>query len=52
MTIIITILKKEFKSYINSPIAYIYIITFLLFINWYFFRSFFLVGQANLRSFF
>ena len=52
MKIIITLFKKEFKSYITSPIAYIYIITFLLFMNWYFFRSFFVVGQATLRTFF
>tara|TARA_Y100001970_G_C14233953_1_gene860629 strand:+ start:1097 stop:1816 length:720 start_codon:yes stop_codon:yes gene_type:complete len=52
MPIIKTILKKEFKCLITSPIAYIYIISFLLFVNWYFFRNFFLVGQATLRELF
>jgi ABC-2 type transport system permease protein len=49
---ILTIFQKEFKSYFNSPIAYIFIITFLLFSSWLFFRSFFLIGQAHLRPLF
>ena len=49
---IITIFQKEFKSYFNSPIAYIFIITFLLFSSWLFFRTFFLVGQAHMRPLF
>ena len=49
---IIAILQKEFKSYFNSPIAYIFIITFILFSNWMFFRTFFLIGQAHLRPLF
>jgi len=47
-----TIFQKEFKSYFNSPIAYIFIITFLLFSGWLFFRTFFLIGQAHLRPLF
>ena len=49
---ILTIFQTEFKSYFNSPIAYIFIITFLLFSSWLFFRSFFLIGQAHLRPLF
>ena len=49
---ILILLQKEFKSYFNSPIAYIFIITFLLFSNWLFFRTFFLIGQAHLRPLF
>jgi len=49
---ILTIFQKEFKSYFNSPIAYIFIITFLLFSSWLFFRTFFLIGQAQLRALF
>ncbi len=49
---ITAILQKEFKSYFNSPIAYIFIITFILFSNWLFFRTFFLIGQAHLRPLF
>ena len=48
----LAIFQKEFKSYFNSPIAYIFIITFILFSSWLFFRTFFLVGQAHLRPLF
>lgn len=47
-----TIFWKEFRSYFSSPIAYIFIISFLVVTNWLFFRTFFLVNQASLRSFF
>ena len=49
---VLTIFKKEFKSYFNSPIAYICITVFLAFTSWFFLRGFFLLNQANLRSFF
>jgi len=49
---ILTIFQKEFRSYFNSPIAYIFIITFLLFSSWLFFRTFFLLDQAHLRPLF
>ncbi len=48
----LAIFQKEFKSYFNSPIAYIFIITFILFSSWLFFRTFFLIGQAHLRPLF
>ena len=48
----VPIFKKEFKSYFVSPIAYIVIAIFLLVTGWFFFATFFLVGQANLRNFF
>lgn len=49
---IITITKKELKDYFISPIAYIVISIFLLLIGWFFFSTFFLVGQASMRNFF
>ncbi|NOQ85668.1 MAG: ABC transporter permease subunit [Deltaproteobacteria bacterium] len=49
---ILAIFQKEFKSYFNSPIAYIFIITFILFSSWLFFRTFFLIGQAHMRPLF
>ena len=49
---ITAIFKKEFRSYFNSPIAYIFITFFLAISSWLFFRAFFLVGQAELRRFF
>lgn len=46
------IFKKEFKSYFNLPIAYIYITVFLVLSNWLFLRIFFITGQASMRNFF
>lgn len=46
------IFKKEFKDYFVSPIAYIVISIFLLVTGWFFFMTFFLQNQADLRSFF
>jgi len=48
----ITICKKELKVYFDSPIAYIFIVAFLVVATWIFFRTFFLVGEATLRGFF
>ena len=50
--LIINIARKELKDYFISPIAYIVIAIFLLLIGWFFFATFFLVGQASMRSFF
>ena len=51
---ILPILKKELKSYFNSPIAYILVVTFLVFSSiWIFFvQSFFAGNIASLRNFF
>ena len=49
---IFTIARREFTAYFTSPIAYVYLITFLVVVNWLFFRGFFLIGQADMRSFF
>jgi ABC-2 type transport system permease protein len=49
---ILTVFKKEFASFFNSPIAYIVITVFLLFAGWLFFQQFFLVGQAGMRALF
>ncbi len=46
------ILKKEFKDYFVSPIAYIVISIFLIITGWFFFSTFFLYNQASLRNFF
>lgn len=48
----IHIFKKEFGVYFVSPIAYIVISIFLLVTGWFFFTTFFLYNQANLRGFF
>jgi ABC-2 type transport system permease protein len=49
---IATIAAREFKGYFLSPIAYVYLITFLVVTNWVFFHGFFLIGQADLRPLF
>jgi len=46
------IFKKEFMGYFNSPIAYVYLVVFLGMTNWLFFKTFFLGGQVNMRSYF
>ncbi len=47
-----TVFWKEFVSFFNSPVAYIFIISFLMVTSWLFFRTFFLMSQASLRPFF
>lgn len=49
---VIYIFRKEFNDYFISPIAYIVISVFLLVTGWFFFSTFFLEDQANLRGFF
>ncbi len=46
------IFKKEFAVYFMSPIAYIVMSIFLVVTGWFFFTTFFLYNQANLRNFF
>lgn len=46
------IFHREFASYFNSPIAYIFIIVFLLLTGLLFMLNFFLIGQADMRGFF
>ncbi len=46
------VFTKEMKDYFVSPIAYIVICIFLLITGWFFFATFFLLDQANMRTFF
>ena len=46
------IVKKEFRTYFISPMAYIVISIFLLVTGWFFFLAFFLSNQATLRHLF
>jgi len=46
------IFLKELKGYFASPIAYIVIAVFLVLTGWFFFSTFFLFNQAELRNFF
>ncbi|MGD2186323.1 MAG: ABC transporter permease subunit [Desulfobacterales bacterium] len=49
---VVHIFRKEFSAYFVSPIAYIVISIFLLVTGWFFFATFFLFNQANLRTFY
>ena len=49
---VIHIFEKESRIYFVSPIAYIFISIFLLVTGWFFFMTFFLFNQADLRNFF
>lgn len=49
---VFNIFRKEFGSYFISPIAYCVISIFLLVTGWFFFSTFFILGQASLRNFF
>ncbi len=46
------VFRREFQSYFNSPIAYIFIIAFLVLNAGLFMTGFFLNGVADLRGFF
>jgi ABC-2 type transport system permease protein len=46
------IFRREFASYFNSPIAYIFIVVFLLLTGLLYMLNFFLIGQADMRGFF
>jgi ABC-2 type transport system permease protein len=48
------IFKRELSGYFGSPVAYVFIVIFLLLIGFFTFyiSRFFEIGQANLRSFF
>ena len=48
----LTIFRREFAAYFNSPIAYIFIIAFLVLNSGLFMTAFFLNGTADLRGFF
>ncbi len=48
----LTVFRREFAAYFNSPIAYIFIIAFLVFNGGMVMNGFFLTGTADLRGFF
>ncbi|MBM3150383.1 MAG: ABC transporter, partial [Chloroflexi bacterium] len=52
MTSAIAIARKELRGHFNSAAGYVFLTAFLLLTSWFFFRSFFLAGQATLRPFF
>jgi len=52
MSRVAAIWRKEFRTFWFSPIAYIVITVFLVMMTWLFFRGFFILNNADLRSFF
>lgn len=52
MSVIWSITKKEFKSYFSSPIAYVFLVVFLILVNWMFFNTYFIAKIASMRDFF
>jgi ABC-2 type transport system permease protein len=46
------IFRREFASYFNSPIAYIYLTVFVGLSSWLFLKAFFIIAEASMRDFF
>jgi len=49
---LVTIFKREFAAYFNVPIAYIFIVVFIMVNSGLFMTSFFLAETADMRGFF
>lgn len=52
MNNILTIYKKELKSYFYSPVAYIVIVVFLIITGWFFTSGLFIAGVVSMRNVF
>jgi ABC-2 type transport system permease protein len=52
MNNILTIFKKELKSYFYSPVAYIVIVVFLIITGWFFTSTLFVAGVISMRNVF
>jgi len=48
----VPIFRREFASYFNSPIAYVYLTVFIGLSSWLFLKAFFVIGEASMRNFF
>jgi len=49
---ILTIYRKELRSYFNSPVAYIVIVVFLIITGWFFTSNLFIGGTITMRNVF
>ena len=52
MNTIWPIFKREFRAYFRSPIAYIFISSFLIISGWFFYQTFFVLDYASMRNYF
>lgn len=52
MSSVLTLARKELRQIFLSPIAYVFLIVFVLFVTFMFFRAFFLVREVTLSGFF
>lgn len=52
MNTITAVARREFLAYFRSPIAYVFLTTFVVLTCFFFFSGFYLRGQADLRQFF
>lgn len=52
MNDVTAIFRREFRSYFDSPVAYIFITVFLVLSGWFFYSTFFVINNASLRGFF
>lgn len=52
MNNILTIFKKELKSYFYSPVAYIVMVVFLIITGWFFTSTLFVAGVISMRNVF
>ncbi len=46
---ILTIYRRELRSYFNSPVAYVVIVVFLAIVGWFFSSNLFLMNVASMR---
>lgn len=46
---ILTIFRRELRSYFNSPVAYVVIVVFLAIVGWFFSSNLFLINVASMR---
>lgn len=46
---VLTIFRRELRSYFNSPVAYVVIVVFLAIVGWFFSSNLFLMNVASMR---